>query len=65
MGYTRNPGSLYRVFVRLGFRNLPKKSKHNKHYDTPTALGFKWQLDVKAVPAACYSGKDGKNSTNA
>ena len=38
-GYTRNPGSLYRVFVRLGFRkkleSTKKKSKHNKNYDTP------------------------------
>ena len=37
-----------------------KKSKHNKNYDTPTVLGIKWQLDVKVVPAACYSGKDGE-----
>ena len=41
-GYTRNPGSLYRVFVRLGFRkkveSTKKKSKHNKKYDTPTVL---------------------------
>ena len=63
-GYTRNPGSLYRVFVRLGFRkkveSTKKKSKHSKKYDTPTVLGIKWQLDVKVVPAACYSGKDGE-----
>ena len=63
-GYTRNPGSLYRVFVRLGFRkkveSTKKKSKHNKPYETPTVLGIKWQLDVKVVPAACYSGKDGE-----
>ena len=25
-------------------------------YDTPTKLGIKWQMDVKYVPAACYSG---------
>ena len=62
--YSRHPGSLYRVFVRLGFRNkvesTKKKSKHNGHYDTPTELGVKWQLDVKYVPVACYSGKDGE-----
>ena len=25
-------------------------------YDTPTELGIKWQMDVKYVPTACYSG---------
>lgn len=63
-GYTRNPGSLYRVFVRLGYRkkaeSTKKKSKHNKSYDTPATLGVKWQLDVKVVPNACYAGKDGE-----
>lgn len=62
--YTRHPGSLYRVFVRLGYRkkvqSTKKKSKHNGHYDTPTELGKKWQMDVKFVPAACYVGTDGK-----
>lgn len=60
--YTRHPGSLYRVFVRLGYRkkveSTKKKSKHNGHYDTPTELGKKWQMDVKFIPAACYVGKD-------
>ena len=60
--YTRHPGSLYRVFVRLGFRkkveSTKKKSKHNGKYNTPTVLGEKWQMDVKYVPTACYSGKD-------
>ena len=36
-GYSRHPGSLYRVFVRLGFRkktkSTKKKSKHLGHYD--------------------------------
>lgn len=62
--YSRHPGSLYRVFVRLGFRkkveSTKKKSKHLGKYDTPTALGIKWQMDVKYVPAACYVGKDGE-----
>ena len=30
------------------------------HYDTPTELGSKWQMDVKYVPAACYVGTDGE-----
>lgn len=62
--YSRHPGSLYRVFVRLGFRKKPestkKKSKYTGEYDTPTVLGEKWQMDVKYVPSACYSGKDGR-----
>lgn len=61
--YSRHPGSLYRVFARLGFRkqveSTKKKSRHLKHYETPTMLGEKWQLDVKHVPAACYTGRDG------
>ena len=61
--YSRHPGSLYRVFVRLGYRtkveSTKKKSKHTGHYDTPEELGIKWQMDVKYVPAACYAGTDG------
>lgn len=61
-GYTRHPGSLYRVFVRLGYRkkaeSTKKKSKHLGHYETPTELGKKWQMDVKYVPTACYAGTD-------
>ena len=60
--YKRHPGSLYRVFVRLGFRNkvesTKKKSKHTGKYDTPAELGVKWQLDVKYVPIACHSAKE-------
>lgn len=62
--YSRHPGSLYRVFVRLGYRkrveSTKKKSRHLGHYETPTGLGVKWQLDVKYVPQACYVGKDGE-----
>lgn len=62
--YSRHPGSLYRVFVRLGYRtkaeSTKKKSKHDGHYDTPKELGIKWQIDVKYVPSACYAGKDGE-----
>lgn len=57
--YSRHPGSLYRVLVRLGFRqkaeSTKEKSKHTGKYDTPTQLGIKWQMDVKYVPNACCS----------
>ena len=57
--YLRHPGSLYRVFVRLGFRkrveSTKKKSKHLGKYDTPETIGEKWQMDVKYVPKACDS----------
>ena len=63
-GYKRHPGSLYRVFCRLGYRKKPestkKKSRHLGHYETPDKPGEKWQMDVKYVPRACYSGKDGE-----
>ncbi len=63
-GYSRNPGSLYRVFVRLGYRkqveSTKKKAKHNGKYETPAELGIKWQMDVKYVPTVCYVGKDGQ-----
>lgn len=58
-GYSRHPGSLYRVFVRLGYRKAvqsTKKAYKPKPYDTPTKLGIKWQMDVKHVPKACYVG---------
>lgn len=62
--YSRHPGSLYRVFARLGYRkkaeSTKKKSKHQGHYDTPTELGIKWQMDVKHVPSVCYVGTDGE-----
>ena len=58
-GYSRHPGSLYRVFVRLGYSSKApstKKMRKPKPYDTPTQLGIKWQLDVKYVPTVCYTG---------
>ena len=58
-GYLRHPGSLYRVYCRLGYTSKApstKKIRKPKPYDTPTELGVKWQLDVKYVPNACYSG---------
>jgi len=63
-GYSRHPGSLYRVYIRLGFSSkapsTKKKSRHLQKYDTPSGLGIKWQMDVKYVPNACYSGNDGQ-----
>lgn len=58
-GYSRHPGSLYRIFVKLGFRQAcesTKEKRHLQHYDTPEEIGVKWQMDVKYVPSACYSG---------
>ena len=62
--YSRHPGSLYRVCVRLGYRrkaeSTKKKSKHLGKYDTPAKLGVKWQMDVKYVPKICCAGRDGE-----
>lgn len=62
-GYTRHPGSLYRIFCKLGYREKPvstkEKSKHLGVYATPKYIGAKWQMDVKYVPTACYVGANG------
>ena len=59
-GYSRHPGSLYRVYKALNFSSkapsTKKKRKPQKYY-TPDSLGIKWQLDVKYVPNACYVGE--------
>lgn len=58
-GYSRHPGSLYRVLKKLGISNVvvsTKKKYIPKPYDTPRTIGIKWQMDVKHVPKACYSG---------
>lgn len=47
------------VFVKMS--NQQRKNRHLGKYDTPKQLGIKWQLDVKYVPNACYSGNDGEN----
>lgn len=56
-GYSRHPGSLYRVLKRIGYYNkinIKNTSKYiPKHYDTPKELGIKWQIDVKFVPNEC------------
>lgn len=59
-GYSRHPGSLYRISRALGFSSKAsstKKKRKPMRYDTPTRLGLKWQMDVKHVPRACYVGK--------
>lgn len=59
-GYSRHPGSLYRVFVRLGFVakiDAKQKKYQPKPYDTPADIGVKWQMDVKYVPSSCYTGQ--------
>ncbi len=66
-GYYRHPGSLYRVYRRLGYSSsapYTKKKRKSKHYDTPTKLGIKWQMDIKYVPTACYMEQFPRNSTN-
>ena len=58
-GYSRHPGSLYRIYRKLGYSSYApstKKKRKPQPYDTPTELGIKWQMDVKYVPTACYSG---------
>ena len=59
-GYSRHPGSLYRVFIKLGYRSKVQSTKRvrkSQPYNTPTNLGIKWQMDVKFIPTACYSGQ--------
>lgn len=58
-GYSRHIGSLYRVLRKNGLYNkilIYSTSKYiPKHYDTPTSLGEKWQIDVKFVPIQCMA----------
>lgn len=59
-GYSRHPGSLYRISRALAFSSKAsstKKKRKPMRYDTPTRLGVKCQMDVKHVPRACYVGK--------
>jgi len=59
-GYSRHATSLFRILRKMNF--YIDKEKHQKYvpktYDTPTNIGIKWQMDVKYVPKACYSGND-------
>ncbi len=59
-GYSRHACSLFRIMHKLGiYVNKETHKKYvPKHYDTPTQLGIKWQLDVKYVPKDCYTGDD-------
>ncbi len=60
-GYSRHPGSLYRIYAKLGYTKQPIKSTKTQHkskpYQTPENIGEKWQMDVKFVPKACYVGE--------
>lgn len=59
-GYSRHPGSLYRIYRALGFTSKAPSTKNKRKpqkYDTPKDLGVKWQMDVKYVPKACYVGE--------
>ncbi len=58
--YTRHPASLFRFLRKQGIYTMPEHIKtpyKPKHYDTPTEIGEKMQLDVKYVPKHCYTGK--------
>ena len=58
-GYSRHPGSLYRIYRKLGYSSSAPSTKNKRKpqpYDTPVQLGIKWQMDVKYVPTACYAG---------
>ena len=59
-GYSRHPGSLYRVYARLGYTKqhaVPTNSYKPRKYHTPEDIGVKWQMDVKYVPKPCYVGQ--------
>jgi len=58
-GYTRPPGSLYRVMRRLGYvgADKPKKKYVPKPYEQMTYPGERVQIDVKFVPLACITTK--------
>ena len=58
-GYTRPPGSLYRVIKRLGYvgTDKPKKKYIPKPYEQMTYTGERVQIDVKFVPLACITTK--------
>jgi len=58
-GYTRHPGSLYRVMRRLGMFTQKKQKKKYipKPYEQMTYAGERVQIDVKHVPSACLVGE--------
>jgi transposase len=58
-GYTRAPGSLYRVLKRLGYVQPERATKKYvpKPMEQMTYPGQRVQLDVKFVPLACITTK--------
>ena len=58
-GYSRHACSLFRIVRKSKYKvNTEHHSKYTpKKYDTPTEIGIKWQMDVKAVPKQCYVGQ--------
>nr|WP_316244732.1 DDE-type integrase/transposase/recombinase [Colibacter massiliensis] len=63
-GYSRHLGALFRVFQRLGFCKKASSSQQPytpQHYDAPSDLGKKWQMDGKHVPAACYTADEDRH----
>ena len=58
-GYRRNPVTLYRFLRKAQLKTEKKRVIYKpKPYETPLAMGEKWQLDVKYVPLECYSGNE-------
>ena len=55
--YSRTYCGFYRYIVRHNLRPQKELEKYvPKPYETPEMLGYKWQMDVKYVPVACYKG---------
>ena len=63
--YSRHPGSLYRIFVKLGYRKAATKKKKSytlTPYHTPTQLGVKGQMDVKYDQHQAVASRHAKQS---
>lgn len=61
-GYTRPPGSLYRVMKRMGYiqKDKPKKKYIPKPMEQMQYPGQRVQIDVKFVPSNCIVSKGEK-----
>ncbi len=59
-GYRRNFVSLYRLLKKMGYYKGKSKRQNYKPkpYQTPVAIGIKWQMDVKYVPNECNIDRD-------
>lgn len=57
-GYTRSLTALYKLFIREGVLNAPKKRKRrkNKPYEPILFPGERFQIDVKHIPKECLVG---------